>query len=354
MNKEIVIKIKGILKEIPTVVITESFKKIKGKKWKIYIEKIENYEIQTPKVITKEYNERSVKEATTKLGDTVTSFVNILENNIRRKNLKNLYENILSLDIKEENNIEMYKHLLRLKTMGIAARGKYNPLTNSVIMINFNLYGEELKKKMTEQTNKYYLNHELLHMSSSVTGRKNKIANEGIMFSGFYQSINKYIKIGYGINEGYTEALNCKYFGTGYPQSVYEYEFLVARAIEEVVGKETMISLYFNADLKGLMYELSKYCEAEEERQFIISLDIITESLTNPLITNENIIYENDRIIKFISKIYMKKIEILTKTEKITEAETKNILNGLKLRINTISRKINSRLRNEETNQHKR
>ncbi len=92
--------------------------------------------------------------------------------------------------------------------------------------------------------------HELFHMSSSVVKEKKK-------YSGFHQTDFK-TNLGREINEGYTELLTNRYFPSLNLSSIaYQYEAFVAERLEQIVGREKMQSLYLNANLKGLIDELS-------------------------------------------------------------------------------------------------
>lgn len=103
------------------------------------------------------------------------------------------------------------------------------------------------------------------------------IQKKGV-FSGFSQSYfdkdtNKKISFGSGINEGYTEYLTKRYFARYIQNSNYKDLVSFVREIEKIIGYEKMEKLYFHADLKGLILELSKYISEEEIMKFINNVD---------------------------------------------------------------------------------
>ena len=63
----------------------------------------------------------------------------------------------------------------------------------------------------------------------------------------------------------------------------------MASRLEEIVGRRTMESLYLNADLLGLINELSKYTNVDDIMKFISDTDFIIN-------------YFNDKNYKFLKK----------------------------------------------------
>ena len=110
--------------------------------------------------------------------------------------------------------------------------------------------------------------------------------------SGFRQgyvinnAMTKKYFIGTGINEGYTDLMTKRYLVEDYGTNKigYAYEEKIALLTELIVGKDKMINLYFQANLKGLVEELAKYSSVEEAKEFITILDTITNIKTNKLI----------------------------------------------------------------------
>lgn len=110
------------------------------------------------------------------------------------------------------------------------------------------------------------ISHELMHAASSYN-------YNGQKGCGFRQN-----NIGKAINEGYTELLVQRYFCRDIPVSSL-YTSLnfndIAEMVELIIGRKKMQELYFQADLKGLISELSKYQEEDKVKQFILDLDTI-------------------------------------------------------------------------------
>ena len=79
---------------------------------------------------------------------------------------------------------------------------------------------------------------------------------------------------GCGLNEGYTELLNKRYFSKcKKDRGAYPEQQFIALGIEEIVGRERMESLYFDADLEGLVKELSQYASVEEIHELLRVID---------------------------------------------------------------------------------
>lgn len=122
------------------------------------------------------------------------------------------------------------------------------------------------------------LNHELLHCSSSHI----KEDNSGIIqiYSGLsYTTFGK--SIGDGINEGETEELNDKYFGTnGY---AYLDERLFAKLFKVLVPR--MEEYYFTGDFNSFVNDLTKYDSYENILKLIKNIDFYSKHRNNPLLS---------------------------------------------------------------------
>ena len=122
--------------------------------------------------------------------------------------------------------------------------------------------------------------HELLHASSTRVDLENNV-----IYSGFSQmhihkeDPRKNEVYGIGINEGFTQYLANKLFDPNHnaisAYSVYQEEQAIARALEKIVGEEKLRSLYFRADLQGLVNELEQYATREEIYKFINYTDVL-------------------------------------------------------------------------------
>ena len=170
---------------------------------------------------------------------------------------------------------------------------EYDSNTNQIIF-----YPQEYEK-LGEDKDTFIssaITHELLHMASSY--------KKGLIrICGFSQTLANSYEIGYGINEGFTEYLNCKYFNQ---KAVPAYEPLqnITKIIAEIVGVETMEKLYFQGNLKGLVNELSKYQSEEQSLDLIYDIDKAHRELNSE--TKQQLL---ETIQNNLSNLYIKKQE---------------------------------------------
>lgn len=194
-----------------------------------------------------DYDELSKRQ----YGNLLLEFSKKIIEELPEKNLTNFYNNIRTLKVglkKEEKE----------RNSNTTTVGTYETKKNQV--------------KFTNEEKKQVVFHELFHMASS------KYQN-GITYSGFSQSkFLSGLKIGNGLNEGYTETMSERYFGRNYSvSSGYRYATFVVARVEEIVGRERMEELYLNADLLGLINELKKYNSEENIMKFIASTDFLLD-----------------------------------------------------------------------------
>lgn len=135
--------------------------------------------------------------------------------------------------------------------------GYYRSNYNEIIIEYYK--DRRISKESVHET----LIHELLHMASTIE------IEDGIL-TGFEMP---YL-LGLSLNEGYTEYLTEKYFTKGmeYVKSSSINLFL-AKGIENIIGAEKMQEHFFNADLNGLINELSKYATREEIIRLLFLID---------------------------------------------------------------------------------
>ena len=139
------------------------------------------------------------------------------------------------------------------------------------------------------------IEHELLHMA---TGTYNHIKR--IEYCGFdLINYKKKYRIGRGINEGYTDLLTNRYFGT---KIGYQIEALLSHNLELLIGHNTMEKLYFNMDIYGLIDEISKYSNYVNACDFIHNLDKLSFKLTK---------LKSEEEIKEIRDLYLKTVTFL-------------------------------------------
>ena len=154
-----------------------------------------------------------------------------------------------------------------------------------------------------EKTYEDSINHELFHVAS------NQIIGDTI-YTGFHQW-NKNTKqiIGLGLNEGYTETLQNRYFNKyhGYPiQKIY------IEQLEQIIDPTIIKKAYFSSNLKIIVNELEKYSRKDEIIKFITSLDMYTFVINK---NREEKIYSYEQVQEaitycscFLADVYVKKI----------------------------------------------
>ncbi len=229
----------------------------------------------------KEYQSMILKNYEFK--DYIIDFTDVLESNIDRKDLSNFYHNVLSLNIVKKYNSLSGFFLSRLNLGAI-----YRFYKNEIHLV---------KKDFS------YLYHELLHMASCYHG--------DIIYLGLRK--NEFENIGDGINEGYTQLLAERYFPN--VTKTYLIETKLARALEVIIG-DKMTSLYFNADYKGLIKELSKYASIEKIKEFISNFDFIYANIPSG---KKDIIYSELMAVNwFLIETYYNKLDGMNKEEIIS------------------------------------
>lgn len=170
--------------------------------------------------------------------------------------------NLRGLEVKETLKTKFQKILLEIgidpfvKKSGVKS-GSYRASSNSIVI-------RDARSKST-------IFHELMHMASTVK-------TDDIAYVGFKQRMNGEM-IGQGINEGYTQYLTEKFFPEYISTTTISYpiETHFAGLVEEIVTEDTMIDMFFRADLKDLIIELSKYSSIKEAGNFIRQMDVINK-----------------------------------------------------------------------------
>jgi len=152
-----------------------------------------------------------------------------------------------------------------------------------------------IKKNKIDDISLY---HELFHMASNATSGK-------IIKNGFYLNHSN-ISIGIGLNEGYTEYLSRKYFGKNDNLYYYDFEVVVAKCIEDIIGKNKMESFYLRAQLDSLINELCLYIDYDEVMSFIRNVDFVQCNIYQDDM-KEEIISKVKKINEFIINLRLKK-----------------------------------------------
>lgn len=232
------------------------------------------------------------------------------------------------------NNTALYDRLESIQIVNIQVEddkvnGRYNEKTNRVLM-----YTTQINKhKNPNSRRRNVLFHEVIHMATSYT--------RGIIsMVGFSQKIaNKYSK-GNGLNEGYTELINQRYFARtvadGSPVKIsYPREQVLAYGIEMLVGREKMEELFFNADLDGLIAEMSKYMPTQEANILINIFDLYEKKksdtdmidasakamLANRIIQKNMNLYQQGIISKEEYEFKLLEVEMFTRGYSLTKQE---------------------------------
>ena len=233
--------------------------------------------VKLPPELQVRFNEAEFRGIASKeIKDAVNEFLEVLTNNFPREILTNFYNNI------HDMQIHMTDYKLKNIFHKIEFNGSFNAKTNTI--------------KLNKNDQNYEaIFHELFHMASTVS-----LDND--IYSGFRQhkTYNSKDDIGVGINEGYTQALTERYFGhiEGIKYS-YPFETFIACLIEEIIGEDKMAKYYFNANLYGLIDELSQYNLPNNVMKFIYNLDFLNKIPTLPNMKS----LEQDYIIKAIKQI---------------------------------------------------
>lgn len=167
-------------------------------------------------------------------------FIKIMQQNFSEDLLENMYSNL--------NNIKIEKITLN------DCFGKYNIKDNII----------KLSEEIFDCNNIY---HELFHMTT-------RFKSLNMYNCGFYFYSGK-IELGRAINEGYTEIMCNRYFGTNISESSYINEIEICKEIENLIGKNKLEEFYLKADLKCLITELGKYLDVHQVVKILMELDRI-------------------------------------------------------------------------------
>lgn len=263
--------------------------------------------LKTPNIVKKEYVKFKTED--TILQETVDNFTFVLERELSKENLKLFYNNISTLKIDYKSILQEIKYNLFKKNI---VTGYYFLAENVISILPLNK-----KKHLNISIEEYIANicHELLHMSSTYVDEERKIS-----FSGLCQ-ISDNSSIGLAIDDAYTEILAYRYFNLNKKYMSYDYEIIITTLIEEIIGKDTMTSLYFNADLHNFVLELQKYNTKENIIKFLDDLDSIYALRDHGMGYKKDIIYYHNEISNFIVNTYINKLKenlikgIITKKE---------------------------------------
>lgn len=214
------------------------------------------------------------------------------------ENYINCINNMRSVDIKKLNLIEDSEEYIE-NTFSNRLDGYYEASSNQITII---------------KDAKHVLSHEFLHMASTSYDS-----------SGFQVLTRFDTYMGRGLNEGYTELLNHRIFGS---KSLSYYDNVkIARILENFFdNKEDMTRAYFTNDIDNVYFNFMRYGSKYEFLEIMENLDNLAQSRS----ITENLIISTKTKLKLYDIIKRSK-----DNEKIKNVE--NILNE-----NTITRILSS------------
>lgn len=166
----------------------------------------------------------------------------------------------------------------------------------------------------------YAIMHENLHLAST-------IETKNYIYSGFSQ-VNKQEKtiIGIGLNEGYTNLLDRRYFSSICPgkedrlKRTYPLLTNLADLLEGFLSSEFMEQAYFEADLHAITEVLSHYVDELEINTFLKAMDSIYYFGDNARRINVLKVFINYKyVIYFLCRCYMKHFAMLLSNGEINQ-----------------------------------
>lgn len=273
----------------------------------------------TPKVVKRFDDINRTETIKKQFGSLIVKFFEVINKNFSNLDLSIMYNNLNTVSTSTKKfEISNIVH-------GTNKEGAYLPFENEI----------ELQKKNYYST----IFHELFHASSTIVDNESNT-----IFCGFEQIKNNYEIIAVGINEGYTQYLTEEYFKDVI--QAYSYEKIIASVVETIVGKQKMQSLYFTANLKGLIEYLSQYETYDEIFKFLHTLDCVSMDLgknKSRKLYQSNIIksmrYINSFLIECSTKKYILSTNNGISDKKQFRNDLKNIINMLPYNV-SINNKI--------------
>ncbi len=172
---------------------------------------------------------------------------------------------------------------------------------------------------------RYVIFHELIHMAGHGFSATHWICGFHQRKKAMSKNDNEKIyDIGIALDEGYVQLLTERYFSDKGIKRGYGLFVDVARYIEALVGRKKMESMYFKADLIGLVNCLSKYASRCEVLTLLVDLDYIYGALKHKIIPLPRIIagQKYQSILKKVSFMLIRKMEMETE---MREEEIQNL-----------------------------
>lgn len=219
----------------------------------------------------------------------VEKFVSTFQKNFTGEQTRFMMYRLKYLKIKErQNKLEKIPPVLSL--------GNYNSEDNEITIEHYN-------DSRIEENEEDTLIHELMHMASTRSTSRGHVT--GLELPDI---------LGMNLNEGYTEYLTEKYFTRGmkYVESRNK-NVLIAKGIENIIGKENMQEAYFSANLGLLISDLEPYAS----RRDIIKLLFLIDRYDKPFHSEKKF----QDIIGEIARLNKRKLDILYERGEITREE---------------------------------
>ena len=120
---------------------------------------------------------------------------------------------------------------------------------------------------------------------------------------------------GQGLNEGYTELLNRRYFNIQF-DNPYIIETKIAQLLEKILGTDVMEKAYFEANFDLIINELSIYMDLKDINEFRDNIDCINRLKLDIYdkdfrIKKEKVQNYTNLVYKFLFQLFIKKIGAL-------------------------------------------
>ena len=206
--------------------------------------------------------------------------------------------------LKDNENINWDFFFYRLNKLKIMPTNNPKDFFNQGALAEYGIRFNQMRIMIKQF--KSAIMHEVFHLASSVI-------TKNCVYSGFQQVNRKSGEmIGIGLNEGYTNLLDKRYFGDYVEEKRKDLEYTyrvstsIASLLENFVGQENMEQWYFSADLKSLVNYLSNYVSRDECITFLMAMDNVfglvdRGKIKSPLRAAKNYQY----IINFLGRCYM-------------------------------------------------
>ena len=196
----------------------------------------------------KKNNEYSIDDINIELNKQQNEYIKNFLNTMKRHNcINNFMDNL--------KNVELVKNSKKMSGY-----------------TNINNKDNNIKIYLGDGTKTLVGFHELCHLASIRYDEE-----KDTYYCGFN---NEFIfnGLGSGINEGYTNVVTNRYFldEKTYSNDIgYSIGQVLSELVEKIVGTTNMENYYFNANLEGLVNDLSNYMEYEEAINVIKSIDTL-------------------------------------------------------------------------------